>query len=522
MIQQDAFMEDTVAPLRASNPALLYLHPGLRKVQLQGRGYGYVASRAIRKGELLLKEKPFAWSAGIDPSKPDLKAGVEWLLETGAVDELPCAEGDYDSRRHRAEAVALTCAYMNATPCRNGEYIAMLLRASSGFNHSCWPNAGAYSRQRNFADAADCSKRPLCTFAIEDIVPGEEVCISYLGEAEHLLVAEDRQALLKKWGFVCNCQRCAGGRPMDKRLRGFSMTSESELDMRRQVSQANAEFRSLFDSSSEDFKPPCNPESHVQKLSAFRKEYNFLDPAHTAMQRVRNELLHWLLISDSAGVISRERALAAAVLLIELMRVEHDLLPTMSSAKATTFARFHRVLLHIPPEEAMLVEQDADADGVGTTHQRALWLHDPEEAQFLRLKPPKNPLPEQPLAAPRPRTGPMAHLGAACCPCSGRGVATSAVRARCPPHWNHRRCGSRARRAPPSAVEDDQMPPLLPDVSQAAASVVDTTEDHLASLQEAYAEWSAPIGRGKQRETESLVSPSKRGPRQASWFKFRC
>merc|ERR1719383_479367 len=134
-----------MAPMsEMSSTSLEYLHPALRFRSLSHRGHGYVATKTIKKGELLLEEKPFVWDSGTDSTRPDLSPGVEWLLRTGAVHDLHCPQAVYLTLRERAEAVAATCTFRHAAPCVDGGFLAMLFRASSGFNHSCFPNAGAY------------------------------------------------------------------------------------------------------------------------------------------------------------------------------------------------------------------------------------------------------------------------------------------------------------------------------------------------------------------------------------------
>ena len=68
-------------------------------------------------------------------------------------------------------------------------------------------------------------------------------------------------------------------------------------------------------------------------------------------------------------IVASPEAISAATLLIEHMRVQNDLLPTLSPAKATTYATFQRVLLHIEPGTALHVEQDSEVDGVGALGQ---------------------------------------------------------------------------------------------------------------------------------------------------------
>ncbi|KAL7006441.1 Histone-lysine N-methyltransferase set-6 [Cystobasidiomycetes sp. EMM_F5] len=70
----------------------------------------------------------------------------------------------------------------------------------SFFNHACHHNV-----------AKDNIKRKWSFWASEDIQPGQQLCINYLGDD----VKEDRQWRRKKlsdgWDFVCQCSKCTGG-----------------------------------------------------------------------------------------------------------------------------------------------------------------------------------------------------------------------------------------------------------------------------------------------------------------------
>lgn len=136
------YLGSSATPCKRSS--VLYRHPALKLLALPDRGWGYVASKSIRRGELLLEETPFVWDCGCDPSRPDLEPGARWLLETGAVRELPCPAPADATDFEKAEAVAAVCSFRNQTPCLDGTYPALLFRASSRFNHSCFPNAGGY------------------------------------------------------------------------------------------------------------------------------------------------------------------------------------------------------------------------------------------------------------------------------------------------------------------------------------------------------------------------------------------
>merc|ERR1740121_817702 len=110
----------------SSSTEVLYIHPALKLTELGPRGKGYVAGKAIRRGELLLEEQPKVWDAGKDPLKPDLGEGIEWLLQTGLVRELACPVDECASLREQAEVVAATCTFRTQTACADGGYPALL------------------------------------------------------------------------------------------------------------------------------------------------------------------------------------------------------------------------------------------------------------------------------------------------------------------------------------------------------------------------------------------------------------
>ncbi|KAJ8609729.1 hypothetical protein MRB53_038966 [Persea americana] len=81
----------------------------------------------------------------------------------------------------------------------NEEYMGYgVWTTASFFNHACHPNV---------------RKQRVCQewqfFAAEDVEPGQQLCISYLGGDERdMHVNERRLRLLHTWGFMCNCFRC--------------------------------------------------------------------------------------------------------------------------------------------------------------------------------------------------------------------------------------------------------------------------------------------------------------------------
>ncbi|KAF8622301.1 hypothetical protein AX15_007112 [Amanita polypyramis BW_CC] len=65
----------------------------------------------------------------------------------------------------------------------------------SFFNHDCYPNV---KKQR--------VDRAMNFYAIRDVMPGEELCISYIHEADP--VPQRRAELKEEWYFDCTCGRC--------------------------------------------------------------------------------------------------------------------------------------------------------------------------------------------------------------------------------------------------------------------------------------------------------------------------
>lgn len=101
--------------------------------------------------------------------------------------------------------IAASAASHNAFGIRSGgndneEYMGYgVWTAASYFNHSCQPNVTKRRCRREWQ---------FC--AAEDVATGEQLCISYLGGDEEGMSVTDRRArLLKTWGFLCQCMRCA-------------------------------------------------------------------------------------------------------------------------------------------------------------------------------------------------------------------------------------------------------------------------------------------------------------------------
>lgn len=510
----------------SSTSSLLYLHSALKLTDLSCRGHGYIASKHIKKGELLIEERPFVWDSGQDPHRPDLSSGIEWLLKTGAVNELPCPAQEFATPQRRAETVASLCSFRIQSPCADGNYPAMLFRASSRFNHSCFPNAGGYvPGGLDFPTVAAFKPHSYCTFAIEDIKKGEEVCICYLSDADQLSPAGSRQANLQLWGFTCQCHRCKGGRPLDRRLEGLNWDDlDSDFNQVTSVARANREYRSLFDPTYEEYDPPKDDfQATVDRLNQFREKNKFLDKANMVMQRVRKELIAALLIDGEDGEIGKRFAGPAASLLIEEMQIQNEMLPGLSPCKVRMYARFMRVLKHVPPEEATWLRREVKHDGCELMHLNALWLHNPNEAKSLGVATSRN-LPPRPAPGPPPRTGPEPQPGACCSP---------VLKVTVPTEWcaSVRGCRTRQRRRwhcrrhvtlESPAEEDDELPQLIepPKMENEELAPLEegTDESNLMNLWEAYGEYGGPSSLARSLGGAGAAAHKKKS---GTWFKFK-
>ena len=330
-----------------------------------------------------------------------------------------------------------------------------------------------------------------------------QVCISYLAESDQLSPLSHRRALLKDtWGFLCRCERCLGGRPLDRRLEAVDWEG---LERRSALASVTKAFRSLFDATFEDYDPPKEFETTLERLNNFRREFSFLDKAHVFSQRVRRELIAAFLLTGFDSEIAQRCAGPALSLLVEEMHVQHALLPSLSPFKVTPYVQFLHLLRHVPEKEARWHVSDLKVDGCELQHQQSLWLHDQPAAQRLQLAQPRN-LPPAPLRGAPLRTGPLAKPGAAC------GCCASA------PGPSLERCHGRSKGWPRSCrrkAQADEMPPLMengPETPEVLGSSRSST------LWEAYAEFGRP-----SKDAQSLRRAGKvREPKgKDSWFKFR-
>lgn len=154
----------------------------VKVVEIDGRGLGVVATRNIKCGELIIKEKPLIDTSGLHSDlKSDQQEKIMALHD--AFEEITGKKSVYG------------CFKTNALARGNNSDDSVLCDIISRFNHSCVPNVyhfwvHPYERM----------------VAMRNITEGEELFTSY---GEMFSCKDQRREVMKlKYGFDCNCTCC--------------------------------------------------------------------------------------------------------------------------------------------------------------------------------------------------------------------------------------------------------------------------------------------------------------------------
>lgn len=188
--------------------------------EIPSKGLGAIATRDIRRGEVLIRERPLvvwpselsaeqaralvgnltpsarkaymslanASSASSSSSKLDPILGIR--ATNGFNVELP----SIDPRQTPAELLVGDLASRNRTA-------SFVFARIARINHSCLPNADHSIDWRNLR---------MTVYATTDIAAGQEINIEYMPSLVQRTHQERRQALERDFGFVCHCRACSG------------------------------------------------------------------------------------------------------------------------------------------------------------------------------------------------------------------------------------------------------------------------------------------------------------------------
>ncbi len=193
---------------------------------IRDKGYGFIASKFIKAGEVVLQEKPIlrlsvgkdsgmlrsVYCLSMSRNKEDWKGFMQLspvdigLEEAELVDRL--IEMDYKCLKKQRlghqyvrlkqlydeHDLRLLCLKYIRNAFNYGDDVAILLKGAV-FNHSCCPNV-------IYRVVEGC----MHYIAARDIRVGEELCDHYGSLSEDKVTRQKR--LLKFYGFWCDCERC--------------------------------------------------------------------------------------------------------------------------------------------------------------------------------------------------------------------------------------------------------------------------------------------------------------------------
>lgn len=150
-----------------------------------GRGYGFFARRAIRRGSVILAEQPL-----LSPRPGSTLKNMDFLIKLA----LAVNPGAFMELAPRTSNSSLVDKYKRNAFMFAG-YPAILFNGAI-FNHSCTPNV-------HFAPNVE--KTLMIFTTTRDILEGEELCDSYTTQCTSIGAAHIR--LKSQYGFTCNCSQ---------------------------------------------------------------------------------------------------------------------------------------------------------------------------------------------------------------------------------------------------------------------------------------------------------------------------
>ncbi|KAK4163722.1 hypothetical protein QBC43DRAFT_212165 [Cladorrhinum sp. PSN259] len=174
--------------------------------QIENKGLGLVATRKIQRGKVLMLDYAMLLADVELPRKMKMAQGRE-LLEQ-AMNRLP--------NPNRVLGLARSSPTPDETPVAEdvmrtnsfnveigGRGFMALFPDIARMNHACKPSAMTKFNSTDLSNAVT---------AFRDILPGEEITISYVA---HNLPSQPRQSrLLAQWGFSCTCSLCSSSPPL--------------------------------------------------------------------------------------------------------------------------------------------------------------------------------------------------------------------------------------------------------------------------------------------------------------------
>lgn len=181
-------------------------------MQITGRGYGLIATRAFKAGELIFTERPLilAHHAG----GQELRDSITDALYSASVDSLekfyklhnPLKLWSFWDDANYGKFLTLEENIWNSNrlafgqdPLDPEQRKSAIFELASRINHSCLCNAEWEWNSNEF----------LALYAWNDLKAGDEITIDYLGlPAWEMTAKERRLELARDYSFLCRCEAC--------------------------------------------------------------------------------------------------------------------------------------------------------------------------------------------------------------------------------------------------------------------------------------------------------------------------
>ncbi|KAI0534918.1 hypothetical protein GGR58DRAFT_29962 [Xylaria digitata] len=193
-----------------------------REAKILGKGWGLVATKAIRAGQTLISRTP-ALVVSANAVKQLKRDDLDDLL-VRAVENLPLVHRNEvlelsthnGARTYREKVGKIFRTNSFSTGSHDGKSNFQSLFATvSRINHSCRPNCAYFFDSNTFSQNV---------VAVRDVQPGEELSVAYI---DPVLTRSERMRRLKSWGFECTCERCTANETQ------VAESDENVLEMQR-------------------------------------------------------------------------------------------------------------------------------------------------------------------------------------------------------------------------------------------------------------------------------------------------
>ncbi|KAF7190771.1 SET domain-containing protein 5 [Pseudocercospora fuligena] len=163
-----------------------------------GKGKGAIPLQDIPTGTLLQREQPIITIPRYGIQRQWADSGLPQLQGLSAIQKRQFFDLNNNFKEMRPiEGIVRT----NAIPLGQSSSTGGIFPVCSRFNHSCTANAAYHWNPHSEEEKV---------YSVQDIRAGEEITVNYISdEVWHLPGKERRAAIKAKFGFDCQCDRCA-------------------------------------------------------------------------------------------------------------------------------------------------------------------------------------------------------------------------------------------------------------------------------------------------------------------------